>query len=116
MTEAYRNHDPFSQPVEQEELLDVIRNAQADALVDDWRIGVIQEYLVRNQKDKVCLIELWMKALNPGDQNARRNYHGGEQGRELGDIMVNQLGWIRGGPTYFGSEYGYQKAFLRPEI
>jgi hypothetical protein len=38
---------------------------QSEAVEDDFRVGMIQEYL--EDKTEVCILELWQEALKNGD-------------------------------------------------
>lgn len=109
MAEAYRKKLPMSRPTEDRKLLSLIREEQHDAEVDDWRVGKIEKYL--EGKNRVCLKELWDHALY--ELSYPPPYDSNREGRTLGEIMLHQLGWVRGGPEVF-PEYGKQKAFRRP--
>lgn len=47
--------------VANKEILDVIKEKQADFVEDDWRIGVIQKYI--SDKDKTCVKDIWDNAF-----------------------------------------------------
>ncbi|MEG0919422.1 MAG: VapE family protein [Anaerovoracaceae bacterium] len=51
----------FMQPFAKYELIKEIREAQTDAMEDDFRVGLIDEYL--RGVDEVCIPEIWTRAL-----------------------------------------------------
>lgn len=63
MKHAFDNNLPLAKPVADGALLSTIKEEQAAAEQDDWREGLIEQYL--NGKEKVCLIEVWQRALYP---------------------------------------------------
>ena len=109
MLVAYRNGDALAAPVANAELLQIIKEEQKAAAVEDWRVGVIGEYL--DKKNRTCVRELWTEALHPNTSNPpdmRR-----ADSNDLAEILTHELGWVRGGVERF-NDYGKQKAFLRP--
>lgn len=60
-------------PVPNRELLDDFKQAQEDATVDDWRVGVIRDYIDRRTGNDcasglfICTKEIWEKALYPDE-------------------------------------------------
>ena len=109
MKAAFDAHDQMAAPVVKADLLDVVQAVQAEAMQEDWRIGAIEEYLQTNQKERVCLKELWECALYPSDGD-RREFKRKDQ-NELAEILCNQLHWKRGNTATFQG-YGRQKAYL----
>jgi hypothetical protein len=78
---------------------------------DDWKKGIIEEYL--NDKTSVCLIQIWQEALYKNyaprfPEMKRKNSN------ELVEIIVNQLGWERGNVEIFNG-YGKQKSYHKKE-
>lgn len=64
--EAKAKYDSDSmKPFARYELIDIIRQKQSEAVEDDFRVGMIQEYL--EDKTEVCILELWQEALKNGD-------------------------------------------------
>lgn len=109
MKHAFDNNLPLAKPVADAALLSTIKEEQVAAEQDDWREGLIEQYL--NDKEKVCLIEVWQRALY---QN-RSPYYPEMTRRDacaLSTILCNKLGWSRGNVCDFGN-YGRQKAFYR---
>lgn len=111
MKAAYDANDAFSSPIANVELLAVIKSKQEEAEQDDWREGVIEEYL--QGKRRACLIEIWQNALyktrSPNYPTLKR-----KDSNELTAIVVNKLGWTRGNAENF-SGFGKQKAFHCPD-
>ena len=109
MKHAFDNNLPLAKPVADAALLSTIKEEQVAAEQDDWREGLIEQYL--NGKEKVCLIEVWQRALY---QN-RSPYYPEMTRRDacaLSTILCNKLGWSRGNVCDFGN-YDRQKAFYR---
>lgn len=65
MREAFKHDDPFARPHAQPKLLDAIREKQAEAQEDDYRIGVIENWIADNAHvgDYVCIKQIWSDAL-----------------------------------------------------
>ena len=66
MKHAFDNNLPLAKPVADGALLSTIKEEQEAAEQDDWREGLIKQYLDEKEKSgekKVCLIEIWQKAL-----------------------------------------------------
>lgn len=59
MLTAYKNAEAFAQPTARRDLLNEIRAQQAGAECEDYREGVISEYLA--DKDYTCVLELWYR-------------------------------------------------------
>ena len=113
MLTAYKNAEAFAQPNARRDLLNEIRAQQAGAECEDYREGVIREYL--SDKDRTCVLELWYEAL--GNDYAKPQKR---DSNEIGAILVNHLGWQRGGVSNFGTTrdgkiLGSQKSFIRVE-
>lgn len=109
MKAAYDNGLPLADPTPAAVLDEEIKKEQASVATEDWRVGIIEEYL--EGKRSVCLIQIWEEALRPYQG-------GGKMGRkdstDLAEILVNQLHWTRGNTENFGV-FKKQKAFHRPE-
>ena len=88
--------------------IDEIRREQENAVEDDYRIGLIEEYL--SHKKKVCILELWKNALdNPYGKPTRK------ESNEIALILQSLPDWERGGMTRT-SEYGMQRIWSRKEM
>lgn len=80
---------------------------QENSMMEDTRIGVIKEYLDKLEVDRVCILELWEKALGEQKKPARW------QSNELASIMANMNDWEKmSGAKKFGA-YGAQKGYQR---
>ena len=77
------------QPYADRNLLAEIRERQEMAVEEDYRVGMVTEYVSR--KDKVCILELWKYALdNEWSKPTRR------ESNELTLILQSIGGWQRG--------------------
>ena len=71
-------------PVANPELIVAYREAQEAAMEDDWRVGIIEQYLTRlNPGDFVCVKELYKRALYPESSSEPSP----KDSREIGQIM-----------------------------
>lgn len=111
MLAAYQAGDDLSRPVEKIDLMESIKAEQTSAEVEDWRVGVIGEYI--KDKPRVCLIEIWCEALNPNSFTPPKMTR--KDSNEIAEILVHSFGATRGNPTTFGPKYGQQKAFYLPD-
>ena len=101
------------QPYADRNLLEDIREKQEAAVEDDYRVGMIADYIGR--KDKVCVLELWKQALdNEFSKPTRR------ESNEL-TLILQSLGWERGKVEHhsaFGNQLFWHKRTPKelPEI
>lgn len=93
-------------PVVDFSVLHLAKEAQENALEDDYRVGMIAEYLESRQM--VCGIELWQKALGNRDSKPNR-----KESNDIVLIMQGFEGWERLRSTYRSSEYGIQKGWRK---
>ena len=107
---AYRLGEPLSYPFTSRDLEKEIKARQRSAEVEDEWIGIIEDFLDREQLDKTCIIQLWECAINDGQYSRKPT---NVDKRRVSSILTSKLGWIRGGVARFG-KYGRQKSFLRP--
>ena len=92
------------QPYADRNLLKDIREKQEAAVEDDYRVGMIADYIGR--KDKVCVLELWKNALdNEFSKPSRR------ESNELA-LILQSLGWERGKVEHH-SAFGNQLFWYR---
>ena len=109
MTQAYLRGDSFASPTPKSDLLSEIKSQQTDAEVEDYRVGLIAEYV--KHKSKVCLYQIWKEVFHKDAFNvpimARKD------SLELAEILTNQLGWTRGNTENFDG-VGRQKSFHAP--
>ncbi len=89
------------------ELEDAIKEAQASAVEDDYREGMIQAYL--EEEEKVCIIQVWQKALGNEFVKPTR-----KDSNEIATMLNKMDNWEKAGNNTrkFG-DYGYQKYWYR---
>lgn len=99
----YKNENP--RLILPESCRDDAYNLQSDAMVDDGKIGIIEDYLVGKQR--TCAIEIWSEALHEFGRPAKW------QASEINNIVSNIPGWQRmKSPTKFG-KFGNQRGFQK---
>lgn len=77
------------QPYADRRLLEDIRAKQEQAVEDDYRVGMIEDYI--KNREKVCIIELWKYALNNEFTKPTRR-----ESNEITLILQSIGGWERG--------------------
>ena len=92
-------------PYADERLLDTIRQHQAEAVEDDYRIGMIEDYL--DKKEIVCVVELWQKALNEYGKPSRKDSN------DISIIMSQFRKWEKSTKAYRIDPYGVQKCWFK---
>ena len=101
------------QPYASRELIEIIREAQENAMEDDWRIGAIEQYLEDTKKrpnDYVSVIELWYNALGmPSESKPTR-----KDSIEISQIMMQIGGWKRY-DKQVRTAWGQQKVFRKDQ-
>ena len=107
---AYRLGEDLARPFTSRNLENEIKVRQRSAEVEDEWIGIIEDFLDREQLDKTCVIQLWYEAINY-DRISRQPTNVDK--RRIGAILTSKLGWKRAGVARFGN-FGSQKSFLRP--
>ena len=97
-------------PYADKDLLEDIRARQEQAVEDDYRVGMIEDYI--KDRDKVCVMQLWKYALdNEYSKPTRRDSNeitlilqkigGWERGKvERHELFGNQMFWYRKEPKY----------------
>lgn len=90
------------EPFASRELLDTIRAKQAEAAEDDYRVGMIEQYL--QGKEKVCVLELWQNALKNEFSKPTR-----KDSNEISLIMQSFKGWERSDKPERSETYGVQR-------
>ena len=99
------------QPFAKKEVLEQIRAAQEAAMEDDWRIGMIEQYLEDQKKasnSTVSVIELWHNALNEPEESKPTR----KDSIEITQIISNVPGWVQC-PTPIRTKWGSQKGFRK---
>lgn len=107
---AYRLREDLARPFTSRNLEKEIKVRQRSAEIEDEWIGIIEDFLDREQLDKTCVIQLWYEAINY-DRISRQPTNVDK--RRIGSILTSKLGWKRAGVARFGN-FGSQKSFLRP--
>ena len=107
--EAKAKYDnEFMMPYARRDILPLAVEHQSEAVEDDYRVGMIENYL--EDKSKVCIIELWQQALKNENSNPSR--------KDSNDIALilqkNFPNWKRSTNLRFPG-YGPQKAWVREE-
>ncbi len=96
---------PYADP----EMIEIFRKKQTDATQDDYRIGMIRDFL--ETKDEVCIPMLWHEALKMrGDLKPTR-----KDSNEIALIMQGCDGWVRQTPKPF-KDYGTQRYWKKKWI
>lgn len=88
-----------------------IKEIQANSVEDDYRIGMIEEYLQHAQT--VCTLELWQKALRNEFSKPTK-----KDSNEIVLIMQNFTAWVKSSKAVRTSDYGVQKVWekIEPKI
>lgn len=96
-------------PVADPSLIADYRQAQQDAMEDDWRIGVIEQFIAdKRAGDYVCVKELFKHCLYP-DSNQEPS---AKDSREIGQILDALTGVEKAGPQYT-ERYGRQRCWKK---
>lgn len=76
-------------PYADRSLIDDIRKQQAEATEDDFRVGMIEDYL--ENKTEICVLELWQEALRMGEYSKPTK----KESQEIGLILQSMSGWVK---------------------
>lgn len=114
MLAAYRKGEALAAPMADRNLEDEIRKAQESAEQESPWVGMIEVYLKEDnpEKEYVCIQELWDEAIN--FRSGRRD-RTPAQGKIIGKILREKLGWIPAEKAFYMPVYGTQKYYKRPE-
>ncbi|MBR0161152.1 MAG: hypothetical protein IJQ02_07730, partial [Oscillospiraceae bacterium] len=94
-------------------LVGLYRDAQENAMQDDWRVGAISAFLeMKSKGERTCVRELCHRALSPNPDFPRDP--GLIESKDIGMIMNRMAGWKRIGPVNF-AKYGKQRAWEKVE-
>lgn len=104
MTKAYKTGDPLANPAPRRELAREFTAAQEAAQVDDWRVGVLRDWLPNF--DRVCISQC-VEYLQSFDRSISQS---NRLSREIGQMLTNVFGWRRSGLARFDG-YGVQREF-----
>lgn len=86
-------------------LLKEIKEEQAKAVEDDYRVGLIESYL--EKKDTTCILEIWSEALNEWGKPKPKD------SAEIALILEKMDGWVNTKKTQRFKQYGVQKAWVK---
>lgn len=89
-------------PYADRNILKDIREKQAEAVEDDYRVGMIEKYL--QGKEKVCTLELWQSALDNQFSKPTR-----KESNDIVLIMQGMDGWVRAESPERSSQFGVQR-------
>ena len=106
----YRYNKGDLAPVNDKKIDKVFAEQQKSAMVSDYRIGIIGEWLnsEKTRKTVTCVIEVWEEALKMGMIKPTA-----KDSKEIGKILRMIPGWNADGfPRRYG-KYGLQKTFSR---
>ncbi len=92
-------------PYADRSLLDTIREHQAQAVEDDYRVGMIKSYL--ESKEVVCAIELWQEAIKEYGKPGRK------ESNEISVIMQTFPEWEKSKVPYRLEKYGSQRCWFK---
>lgn len=83
-------------------------NHQESALEDDYRIGMITQYLNDKQDgETVCIIELWKRALHESLKPNRKDSN------ELSLVMQSMPGWVKLSSPRKTVPWGNQRCWIK---
>lgn len=92
-------------PYANKKLLDVIRERQQAAVEDDYRVGLIQDYLERKKITSTCILQVWVEALgNPEHIKPSR-----KDSCDIAAILNKIDGWKKAKKPKRFEVYGLQK-------
>ncbi len=98
-------------PYADQTLTEVIRKKQSDAVEDDYRIGMVKDYL--ENRDEVCILQLWQDALKMGMYSKPEK----KDSNELGLIMQSLSDeWEKQPKPKRMKDYGLQKWWKRVQF
>lgn len=94
--------------VSDRELSDEIREQQENATEDDWREGMIEEYLdSKNVGDRTCCLELWQRALGMDGRPSKKD------SGEMSQIMQKFSFWRKMKSTVSCPPFGKQVCWVK---
>lgn len=94
-------------PYADRSLTEIIRKKQQDAVEDDYRVGMISDYI--KDKSEVCVLELWQEALKMGSYSKPEK----KDSNEIGLIMQSLDGWDKAKNPKRFAKFGLQKYWVR---
>ena len=103
-----RREDGKIAPFADRAIVQQIREAQSEAMEDDYRIGMIEDYL--ENKTETCVIDLWKNALHNEFSKPTK-----KDSTEIGLILCGMPGWKKCGYTKRFADFGVQKVWKKQE-
>lgn len=95
-------------------LLGDFKDAQDEAMEDDWRVGAIEAYLDNKQAgDVVCIRQIKHEALSPNREFPQDPTP--KESQEIGMIMNRMTGWEKTGRVYTPN-YGRQRCWRKKTL
>ncbi|MBO7205358.1 MAG: hypothetical protein J6V08_02955, partial [Candidatus Methanomethylophilaceae archaeon] len=93
--------------------LRLYREAQENAMQDDWRVGAIREFLEKKKPGEyTCVREVCHRALSPNPDFPKEPSLA--EAKDIGRILNKMEGWERVGSRRIGM-YGSQRCWLKVE-
>lgn len=97
------------EPMADPKLKREIRQRQSDAVEDDWREGVIKEYL--EDKSVTCVLEIWEQAFGYQFQKPSK-----KESKEIALIMQAMEGWVKAEKVKRQGRYGPQRVWVKDNV
>lgn len=96
-------------PYANRDLLDTIRQHQDEAAEDDYRVGLISDYLATHTE--VCILELWKCALKMNEYSKPTK----KDSNDISTILQGMDGWQKSNKPKRFPDYGVQKYWFKSE-
>jgi predicted P-loop ATPase len=96
-------------PYANRDLLDTIRQHQDEAAEDDYRVGLISDYLATHTE--VCILELWKCALKMNEYSKPTK----KDSNDISTILQSMDGWQKSNKPKRFQDYGVQKYWFKSE-
>lgn len=90
-------------------LIGEIRLRQNEAVEDDFRVGLISDYLATHSE--ACILELWKNALKMGEFSKPTK----KDSNEIAVILQGMDGWVKAENVKRFPDYGVQRYWYKPE-
>jgi len=93
-------------PYADRSLIKIFRERQNEAVEEDYRVGMIEQYL--ENRDEVCILEIWQKALkNEFSKPSKKDSN------EISLILQSTEEWVNTKKSKRFGDYGIQKIWQR---
>ena len=96
-------------PYADRSLIGEIRLRQNEAVEDDYRVGLISDYLETHSE--ICVLEIWKNALRMGEFSKPTK----KESNEIGIIMQGMEGWVKSSRVKRFADFGVQKYWYRAD-